>query len=161
MYKHLSCALPRLSSSEPVAVVRVSGCLPGLYLIPCGFDPAPAAVGGTPGAGAPEGAGVLDRYHSTKRGCHGAGKRSRRGPAWGQGRAPTSGAQERGSGSTRSSPRRDRTASRLVVRRCQRHVCFSPDNDRMADIANSLFGANRNISRRLFDYLISSREKLR
>ncbi len=33
MHKHLSCTLSRLSSSEPVAKVRVSGCLPGLHPI--------------------------------------------------------------------------------------------------------------------------------
>ena len=33
MHKHLSCTLSRLSSSEPVAIVRVSGCLPGLHPI--------------------------------------------------------------------------------------------------------------------------------
>src|SRR5262245_8547705 len=33
MHKHLSCALSRLSSSEAVAIVRVSGCLPGLHPI--------------------------------------------------------------------------------------------------------------------------------
>jgi hypothetical protein len=33
MHKHLSCTLPRLSSPEPVAIVRVSGCLPGLHPI--------------------------------------------------------------------------------------------------------------------------------
>ena len=33
MRKHLSCTLSRLSSSEPVAIVRVSGCLPGLHPI--------------------------------------------------------------------------------------------------------------------------------
>ena len=31
MPKHMSCTLPRLSSPEPIAIVRVSGCLPGLY----------------------------------------------------------------------------------------------------------------------------------
>ena len=33
MHKHLSCTLSRLSSSEQVTVVRVSGCLPGLHPI--------------------------------------------------------------------------------------------------------------------------------
>jgi hypothetical protein len=33
MHKHLSRTLSRLSSSEPVAVVRVSECLPGLHPI--------------------------------------------------------------------------------------------------------------------------------
>src|SRR6476620_3614887 len=33
MHKHLSCTLSRLSSSEPVEIVRVSGCLPGLHPI--------------------------------------------------------------------------------------------------------------------------------
>src|SRR5262245_27717685 len=33
MHKHLSCTLSRLSSSEPVAIVRMSGSLPGLYPI--------------------------------------------------------------------------------------------------------------------------------
>ena len=33
MHEHLSCSLSRLSSSEPVAIVRVSGCLPGLHPI--------------------------------------------------------------------------------------------------------------------------------
>ena len=33
MHKQLSCTLSRLSSSEPVAIVRVSGCLPGLHPI--------------------------------------------------------------------------------------------------------------------------------
>ena len=32
-HKHLSCTLSRLSSSEPVAIVRVSECLPGLHPI--------------------------------------------------------------------------------------------------------------------------------
>jgi hypothetical protein len=33
MHKHLSCTLSRLSSSEPVTIVRMSGCLPGLHPI--------------------------------------------------------------------------------------------------------------------------------
>jgi hypothetical protein len=33
MHKQLSCTLSRLSSSKPVAVVRMSGCLPGLHPI--------------------------------------------------------------------------------------------------------------------------------
>jgi hypothetical protein len=33
MSKHLSCTLSRLPSSKPVAIVRVPGCLPGLYPI--------------------------------------------------------------------------------------------------------------------------------
>src|ERR1700730_3873199 len=33
MHKHLSCTLSRLSSSEPVAIIRVSGDLPGLHPI--------------------------------------------------------------------------------------------------------------------------------
>src|SRR5215468_2841034 len=33
MHKDLSCTLSRLSSSEPVAIVPVSGCLPGLHTI--------------------------------------------------------------------------------------------------------------------------------
>jgi hypothetical protein len=33
MHKHLSCTLSRLSSSGPVAMVRVSGSLPGLHPI--------------------------------------------------------------------------------------------------------------------------------
>src|SRR5262249_41416687 len=33
MHKYLSCTLSRLSSSEPIAIVRVSGCLPGLHPI--------------------------------------------------------------------------------------------------------------------------------
>ena len=33
MHKHLSCTLSRLSSSEPVAIIRVSWCLPGLHPI--------------------------------------------------------------------------------------------------------------------------------
>src|SRR5262245_57982121 len=33
MHKHLSCSLSRLSASEPVAIVRVQGCLPGLHPI--------------------------------------------------------------------------------------------------------------------------------
>jgi hypothetical protein len=33
MHQHLSCALSRLSSSESDTIVRMSGCLPGLYPI--------------------------------------------------------------------------------------------------------------------------------
>src|SRR5262245_24934986 len=33
MHKYLSCTLSRLSSSEPVAIVPVSECLPGLHSI--------------------------------------------------------------------------------------------------------------------------------
>src|SRR5215471_11188997 len=33
MHEHLSCTLSRLSSSEPVAILRVSRCLPGLHPI--------------------------------------------------------------------------------------------------------------------------------
>src|SRR6476659_114902 len=33
MQENLSCTLSQLSSSEPVAIVRVSGCLPGLHSI--------------------------------------------------------------------------------------------------------------------------------
>ena len=33
MHKYLSCTISRLPSSEPVAIVRVSGCLPGLHPI--------------------------------------------------------------------------------------------------------------------------------
>src|ERR1700751_1929434 len=33
MHEYLSCTLSRLSSSEQVAIVRVSGCLPGLHPI--------------------------------------------------------------------------------------------------------------------------------
>src|SRR4249919_3155952 len=33
MHKYLPCTLSRLSSPEPGAIVRVSGCLPGLHPI--------------------------------------------------------------------------------------------------------------------------------
>src|SRR5215472_504404 len=33
MHKHLPCTLSRLSSSEPGAIVPMSGCLPGLHPI--------------------------------------------------------------------------------------------------------------------------------
>ena len=33
MHKNLSCSLSRLSSAEPVAIVRMSGCLRGLHPI--------------------------------------------------------------------------------------------------------------------------------
>src|SRR5262245_50774152 len=74
LHKHLPCALSRLSSSEPGAIVPMSGCLPGLhpihlYWFRTGMIDVPFAAVSGDALAAYSGRPAPSRFDLTLRGC--------------------------------------------------------------------------------------------